>query len=297
MLRLVFSLTLGLLFSVSYGQLKKFYSLKGCSGYDTVNFSLEASSGNCLIQPSTHESGPLNIYGNPDLEKVNPSFKAVVKNNTCTVNLALQEFKSTDIGDGIFMAMLGGNTTVDNNYWKILFDTDIIYKLDLNYGFGNADVDLNGTSVKGLKIRSGSADVLVDYSLREPNPIMMDTFQVKVDMGSLVAKNIDCANASCVIANIGFGRALLDFSGSVKNKCLVKASVGAGNLDIYLPKGDFPVIIYLKDSPLCGMKLVSGFEQVEKNVFVNMGYSASAENLLTFDLDVAMGNVAFHYAE
>jgi nitrogen fixation protein len=297
MLRLVFSVALGLLSSISYGQLKKFYSLKGCSGYDTVNFSLEASAGNCLLKSDHSESGTLNIYGNPDLEKVNPSFKANVSNNTCKVNLALQEFKSTSLGDGIMFAMLGGAETLENNYWKILFDTEMIYKLDLNYGFGNADVDLSGTTVKDLKIRSGSADVRVDYSTREANPIAMDTFMVKVDMGSLVAKNIDCANAEHVIANIGFGKALLDFSQPAKKKCTVKASVGAGNLDIYIPEKDVPVIIYVKDSPLCGMKLAHGFEQVEKNVFVNMGYSASAPNLLTFDLDVAMGNVAFHYAD
>ncbi|MEP0938233.1 MAG: hypothetical protein ABJH00_11855 [Cyclobacteriaceae bacterium] len=297
MLRLVFSVALGLLVSVSYGQLKKFYSLKGCSGYDTVNFSLEASAGNCLVKSANQEYGPLNIYGNPDLEKVNPSFKANISNNTCKVNLALQEFKSTSLSEGILFAMLGGAEEETNNYWKILFDTDMVYKLDLNYGFGNADVDLSDTRVKNLKIRSGSADVLVDYSSRQPNPIAMDTFLVKVDMGSLIARNVDCTNAEHVIANIGFGKAVLDFSKSMEKKCNVKASVGAGNLDVYLPKSDVPVIIHIKDSPFCGMKLVPGFEQVEKNVFVNMGYSASAPNLLTFDLDVAMGNVAFHYAD
>lgn len=297
MLRLILSLSLGLLFSTSYGQLKKFYSLKDCASYDTVRFALEAASGNCVIQPSNKESGPLNIYGNPDLEKVNPSFKAKVSNNSCQVNLALQEFKSTDIGDGIFLAMLGGGAKDINNFWQINFDTDMIYELDLNYGFGNADVDLSGTSVKNLKIKSGSADVLVDYRTREANLIAMDTFQIKVDMGSLIAKNIDCANANYVIANVGFGRAMLDFSGAMKKKCMVKASVGAGNLDIYLPNSETPVIIYLKDSPLCGMQMVKGFEQVEKNVFVNVGYSATSSNLLTFDLDVAMGNVAFHYAD
>lgn len=264
--------------------------------YDTVNFSLEAATGNCRIQ-SSDESGSLNIYGNPDLEKVNPSFKANIANNACNVNLALQEFKSSDISDGIFLAMLGGGATKTNNLWKILFDKEMIYNLDLNYGFGNADVDLNGTSVKNLKIKSGSADVLVDYSNREANMISMDTFQIKVDMGSLIARNIDCANADYVITNVGFGRAMLDFSGAMRNKCMIKASVGAGNLDVYLPKDNTPMIIYLKDSPLCGMQMVKGFEQVEKNVFVNMSYSPSAENLLTFYLDVAMGNVAFHYAD
>jgi hypothetical protein len=294
MLRLVFSVALGLLFSVSYGQLKKFYSLKSCSGYDTVNFSLEAPTGNCFITAEHPDNGPLNIYGNPDLDKVNPSFQANISNNTCRVNLNLEEYNSSSIGNGILYAMLGQMSTPDNNYWKILFDNDKIYKLDLNYGLGSANVDLSNTSIKNLKIRSGSADVQVDYATRVANPISMDTFLVAVDMGSLLALNIDCANTSQFIAHVGFGSAQLDFSESTKKKCNVNATVGAGNLDIYLPSNDTPIIIYMKESPLCGVKLVHGFEQVEKNVFVNMAYKANAENLITFNLDVALGNVTFH---
>ena len=244
--------------------------------------------------PALSDQGPLHIYGNPDLEKVNPSFKANINNNTCKVNLALQEFKSTGIGDGIYFAMLG-SPTPENNLWKILFDQEKIYSLDLNYGFGNADVDLSGVSVNALKIRSGSADVVVDYSSREMNKVTMDTFMIRVDMGSLHARNIHCSNTDKVIAHVGFGNAELDFSNPLQKRCNVEASVGAGSLDIYLPQSNAPVIIYMKDSPFCGVKLLKGFEQVEKGVFVNMDYSATAPNLLTFHLDVAMGNVAFHY--
>ncbi|WP_258102509.1 hypothetical protein [Marinoscillum sp. MHG1-6] len=271
--------------------------MQKCSGYDTVDFSLKASAGNCLIKQGEPENGPLNIFGNPDLDKVNPSFRANIDDNTCKVNLSLQDFKTTSLSDGIFFAMLGGANEMENNLWKILFDTEKVYKLDLDYGFGMADVNLDGTLVKGMKIRSGSADVLVDYEQREPNPIAMDTFLVKVDMGSLVAKNVDCANAEHVIADIGFGRALLDLGQARNRKCMVQATVGAGNLDIFLPAKDVPIIIHIKDSPFCGVQILEGFEQVEKNVFVNMDYSATAPNLLTFDLDVALGKVVFHYAE
>ena len=43
--------------------------------------------------------------------------------------------------------------------------------------------------------------------------------------------------------------------------------------------------------------MVEGFEEVEKNVFVNMNYSAGAENLLTFNVDVALGMVRFKYSD
>lgn len=296
MLRLVFSAAFGLLFSFSYGQLKKFYSLKEASPYDTVQFTLEATAGNCLVQSSKKDEGPLSIYGNPDLEKINPSFKSRVQNGKCIVDLDLQEFKSSSLSDGIIFAMLRNNSE-QNNYWKILFDENMIYQLNLSYGFGNADVDLSGTSVQNFKIKSGSADIVVDYNNNQPNKISMDTFLVKVDMGSIIARHLELANASYINANIGFGSAMLDFSSPPGQKCMIDASVGAGSLDIFIPSRNVPMIIYLKESPLCGMSMTKGFEEVEKNVFVNMSYSADAENLMTFKIDVALGNVSFHYAD
>lgn len=293
MLRLVFTGALGLFFTISYGQLKKFYTLKETAKFDTVNFSLEATSGNCYIKSSTEE-GPLTIYGNPDLNKINPSFKSKIKDNKCDVALDLQEYRSSNFGDGLLMAMVREKTD-ENNYWKILFDQEKVYRLNLSYGFGNADVDLSGTSIQNFKVRSGSADIIVDYNDRKPNKIPMDTFWVKADMGTVIARHLDLAKAKYVMANIGFGKALLDFSASTGAECLVEASVGAGNLDVYLPEGDVPMIIYLSDSPLCGMRMVEGFEEVERNVYVNMSYKADAEDLMVFKIDVSLGNVSFHY--
>jgi len=295
MLRLVFSAAFGLLFSLSHGQLKKFYTLKEDKEYDTVDFSLEATAGNCFIK-STKDEGPLTIYGNPDLDKINPSFKTKVVNHTCKVDLDLEEFGASSLSDGILLAMLREHPE-ENNYWKILFDQEKIYRLNLSFGFGNADVDLSGTSVKNFKVKSGSADIMVDYNDGLPNKVEMDTFWVKADMGSIIARDLELTRARYVMANIGFGWALLDFSAAIDHKCMVDASVGAGNLDIFLPPSDVPMIIYLKDSPLCGIRLAKGFEEVEKNVYINMNYRADAENLMTFKVDVALGNVSFHYSE
>ena len=185
----------------------------------------------------------------------------------------------------------------ENDFWKINLNEDKVYKLNLIYGFGNADVNLTGTSVDKLKIKSGSADILVGYDDGSYNPIVMDTFFVKADFGSIVARRMELSRAKNVITKIGFGNVLLDFEHGNTEKCKVNASVGAGNLEILLPEKDTPVIIRVKDSPLCAIKLVEGFEEVEKNVYVNMEYSASAENLLSFDVDVALGMVRFKYAD
>ncbi len=294
---MVLSVASVLIISVVWGQVKKFYSINENVPYDTVDFSLHGASGNCLLKSSPGlEESPLVIYGNPDLEKINPSFKFRIEKNTCKVDLDLEEYRSSSFSDGLVFAMMrSGNE--ENNFWKIHLDDEKIYNLDLNYGIGNANIDLSGASINKFFLRSGTADINVNYNYARPNKIEMDTFKVQVDMGSFTSKHLELANARHIIANIGFGSAVLDLEKAIAHPCHVKASVGAGNLDIIIPNKDVPIIISLKDSPLCGARLPEGFEQVEKNVYVNMAYSAHAENLLTFNVDVALGTVSFNYKE
>ncbi|MEQ6167902.1 hypothetical protein AAOE16_11980 [Ekhidna sp. MALMAid0563] len=296
MLRLVLIAGTILLMSQSaFAQLKKFYTIKESSEFDTVNFYLKATATNCLLKQADSDGSPLTIYGNPDLEKINPTFASKIKNKTCYAKLVLDEYNSSGFGDSFSMAV--SRNDKDNDFWKVNLNNDAIYRLNLIYGFGNADVNLTGSSVQRLKIKSGSADIVVGYDDGNMNPIRMDTFFVKADFGSIVAKRMDLTRADKVITKIGFGNVLLDFDREMKEKCSIDASVGAGNLEILLPRGGTPVRIVIKDSPLCAVKIADGFEEVEKNVFVNMSYDAKADNLLTFDVDVALGMVRFKYTD
>lgn len=276
-------------------QLSKFYTIKESSEFDTVEFYLKATAANCLLSQSLENNNSLTVYGNPNLDKINPNFASKVKNRTCHAKLILDEYNSSGFGDSFSMAV--SLSDEENDFWKVNLTDREIYRLNLIYGFGNADVNLTGSSVQRLKIKSGSADVLVGYDEGSINPIPMDTFFVKVDFGSIVAKRMELSRAKNVITKIGFGNVLLDFDRRMNEKCQVKASVGAGNLEVLLPEGGIPVIIYLKDSPLCSVKIPDGFEEVESNVFVNMSYDANAENLLSFDVDLALGMVRFKYSD
>lgn len=294
MSRLVMTVGFALLVSVSaFSQLKKFYMIKDSPSFDTVDFYLKATAANCLIKQSLEDNDPLAIYGNPNLEKINPSFKHKVYNNTCYAKLELDEYNSSSFGDRFTFAM--SSNMEENDFWKVSFSEDKTYRLNLNYGFGNADVDLTGSAIQQFKLRSGSADILVGYEDENFNPIKMDTFYVKADFGSIVAKHMELARAKNVITKIGFGNVLLDFGRPLKEACRVDASVGAGNLEIILPSASAPVIIYVRESPLCSIRLSKDFEEVEKNVYVNRSYKVDAENLLTFDVDVALGQVHFKY--
>ncbi|MFY0650459.1 MAG: hypothetical protein JXQ96_00430 [Cyclobacteriaceae bacterium] len=279
-----------------HGQLKKFYSVKNESSFDTIQFSLKATSGTCHIKPSYH-ADPVTIYGNPDFSDVNPNFQSEIWNKLNKVNLNLEDYKKSGLSQTIAFNVFGSDEKDDMNFWKVYLNDEKIYKLNLNYGVGSANVDLSGIPVSDLRIETGSADVNVKYDLSKPNSCPMDTFLVKVDLGSISAQNVNLSNAKCIVADVGFGNAVLDFNENPTDKCSVNASVGAGNLKVIMPNKNTPAIVYFKKSPLCNISIKEGFEEVDNNVFVNKEYKADAKNLMTFTLDVALGNITFEYKD
>ena len=280
--------------NASFAQLKQFYTVPDDGNFDAINFTLSATSGTCQIR-SEANSIPLNIYGNPDFEKINPNFQSWIDDRVNFVDLTLEDYNTTGFSKSISYNVFGPEKK-GKNLWKIYLSNEKEYSLNLNYGIGLANVDLSGIPVKKLFIKTGSADVVVDYSMELANQIEMDTFYVKVDMGSLDARNMQMCRATKIITDIGFGNARLDFDDITLSKCSVDAMVGAGSLEVLLPKKDVPVMIFVNNSPLCSVRLAKGFKEIDDNVFVNMENAAQAENLLTFNVDVALGNVTFKYS-
>ena len=121
----------------------------------------------------------------------------------------------------------------------------------------------------------------------------MDTFSVKVDMGSLNARNLNLAKSKVVLAEVGFGNMFLDFSNKPTIANIVIGSVGAGNLVIQLPSEDVPVLVTINESWLCSINLSRNLKKIGPNKFANAAYSKDSPKALVFDLDVSMGKIVF----
>ena len=189
--------------------------------------------------------------------------------------------------------VFGGDEYVSDKFWKVYLTEDKPYSLNLDYGLGNANVDLSGLSIKKLKINTGSADVNVAYATGLENKVEMDTFFVKVDLGSLNVKQLNLSRSKVVIAEVGFGNMYLDFSNTPEISPAVMGSVGAGNMVIILPDESVPVMVKITDSWLCSINLPKSLKRIGQNAFGNMAYSRNSKNALTFDLDVSMGKIIF----
>lgn len=276
----------------SLAQVKKQFTVEKNELCNKVELCLKAKTGNCFIRPSQNNE-LLNIYSNQDLEEYSHTFSNEIKDKTCIVKLALDQESERGVGRKISHHVFGGGERPNEKFWKVYLTEDLPYSLDLDYGLGNANVDLAGLSVSKLKINTGSADVNVSYSTGEKNKVDMDTFFIKVDMGSLTARQLNLTRSKYVMADVGFGNMLLDFSDKPTMGHKIKGTVGAGNLIIYLPTSDVPVVVKISDSWLCSVHLSNSLKKIGENTFANAAYNKRAKDVLTFDLDVSMGKIVF----
>ena len=256
-----------------------------------VELKLSTKTGNCFIRPSKNED-ILNIYSNQDLVEYAHSFSNELKGATCKVNLSLDQAAERGVSQKISYRVFGSDERPSDKFWKVYLSESIPYSLELEYGLGNANVDLSGLSIQKLKIYTGSADVNISYNGGE-NKIDMDTFRVKVDMGSLTARQLNLARSKVVVADVGFGNMFLDFSDKPTVNNHVIGSVGAGNLVIQLPADEVPVMVTINDSWLCSINLSRTLKKIAPNKYANEAYSKNSKNALVFDLDVSMGKIVF----
>jgi hypothetical protein len=275
-----------------FGQLKKQFSIEGNDQCEQVVLSLKAKTGNCFIRPSQNND-ILNIYSNQDLEEYAHSFSNEISGKKCLVKLQLQQDNQNGVGHKISYKVLGAEAASTDKFWKVYLTDSKLYSLDLDYGLGNANVDLSGLAISKFKINTGSADVNIAYSSGIENKIDMDTFMVKVDVGSVTVKQLDLTRAKTVLADVGFGNLSLDFSNMPSNGNKVKGSVGAGNLIIALPDQNVAVLVKITDSWLCSVTMSKNLKKISDNTFANAAYTLNPKNALVFDLDVSMGKIIF----
>ncbi|QOI96307.1 MAG: hypothetical protein HRU69_01920 [Flammeovirgaceae bacterium] len=277
---------------LSFGQIKKQFTVEDNNACETVRLKLKANSGNCFIKPS-EGTDILNMFSNQEPESYSHQFVKEIKGKTCNVFVAVEESSSTGFSQTISSKVFGSEKPAGEKFWKIYLTDEKPYSLELNYGIGNSNIDLSGMAVKNLRITSASANVNVGYPTGLENKVEMDTFYIKVDLGSVNVRDLNLARTSHVVADVGFGNVMLDLSAKPSTTNTIRGSVAAGNLTILLPDAETPVFVKIKDSWLCSVRMVRGLKKIGEGTFASDSYTKDAPNALLFDLDVSMGNIIF----
>jgi hypothetical protein len=272
-------------------QTQQHFRVESSGAYKVISLNYSASSGVCYLGPGNSQEA-LAVYSSKDIEDFNYSFNKNNNNGHMAITLKLEE-KNTQSFSQSISSRVFDKPAEEENVWKVFLSEDVPYQLDLTYGIGSAYIDLSGISITSLKVNTGSADVNIGYLTSFANPIEMEKMFVKVDLGNVNVRQLYKARAKEIVAEVGFGNMLLDLAETPTVTSHVRASVGAGTLEILIPRHDCPIIIKVKSSMLCDVKLTKSFREIEEDVFVNNDYDKDAENLLKFDVDVALGNIIF----
>jgi hypothetical protein len=274
-----------------FAQASKHFRVERGKNVETITLNYTTSSGVCYLGQGESRD-PITVYSKRDIEDFNHSFNKNVNDGILEVEISLHEKNNETFSQSISNKMFT-EAKPEENIWKVLLTEDVPYDLNLSYGIGTAYLDLAGLSVKNLFVKTGSADVNIDYLSSIPNAIIMDTMAINVDLGNVAVRQINHANVQRILAEVGFGNMLLDLSEPLDEPCRIDASVGAGSLEILIPKNKIPIIIRVKESMLCDVKLTKSFTELEDNVFSNMAVDADSDHMLEFDVDVSFGSITF----
>ena len=285
-----------LLSGLATGQIKKQFAVEDNSACETVKLRLKTSSGNCYIKPS-HNPEFLSVFSRLESGSYTHQFKKEINGKVCDISISLEDIASKGISQSISYKVFSSEKPASDKIWKMYLTDNKPYDLEFSYGLGSANMDLSGLAIKNLKINTASADVTIGYYNGIDNLISMDTLAFKVDLGTVTAKNINLAKSKYILADVGLGNIMLDFSHGEVSGNLIKGSVGAGNLVIVLPFADHvPVSVKIKESWLCSVKCPKALKSLVM-VYANEAFIADRNNALTFDLDVSMGNIVFKHTK
>ena len=266
------------------------FSVSDDHNFQKVKFSICATDGQCFIE-SGEKQGLLNIQRSSDSETV-PTFEEKIVGNTKEISVKLNDREKESISATISRRMFS-KQSVDDYTWKVYLSKLKPMDLDLTYAVGDTYIDLSDLPIEKLKMKTGSANVKVNYKKGLANQLKMDTFMIRVDMGTFEARNLHLSRSENIIADVGFGSMHMDFGSAETLSTNVTATVGAGRLEIILPPSEISVRININDSPLCRIKIPKDFAKSDDSEYLSNNHTDDADNFLTFNIDVAVGNIVF----
>ena len=106
--------------------------------------------------------------------------------------------------------------------------------LDLELGATQARVDAGGLALNNLRVETGAADAVLDFSA--PNRSRMRHLDVNLGAASFAITNLGNANVSAIRVDGGVGSVDLDFGGAIQQDVTVDANVALGKLTLHVPQ-------------------------------------------------------------
>lgn len=186
---------------------------------------------------------------------------------------------------------MAGSMTIDDDPSKYVMDlnldpeAEMVMNMDL--GYGSARLDLSGSRMRGLRVVSGAADVVICYNRPAAAPMKM--LQVNSGMSKIVVRNLDQARAENVVIDNAMGDTKIVVGNTVHTRSMVRIDVGTGNCTLLVHK-DAPVKIVLNSTIFSSTPMPEGFVKTGDNTFTSLSYKMHSLEAMTIVVDLGLGS-------
>ncbi len=157
------------------------------------------------------------------------------------------------------------------------------FRLELDTGASDVDLDLTGLPLRGLSLRAGAG--AVDVRVAAPNPVDADEVRLQVGAGGLDAVGLGNLAAARLRVDGGAANLSLGLTGELRRHLAVRISAGMSAVRVVLP-GDRPARISAT-STLGSRELGDGFVTRDGAVHT----TAPGEPVIDLEANVALGTL------
>lgn len=166
---------------------------------------------------------------------------------------------------------------------EVALGTQRAFRLEIDTGGSDVDLDLGGIPLRGLTLRAGAGKV--DVHVDAPNPVDADEVTMHIGAGGLDARGLGNLAANRLRVDSGAASVSLDLTGELRRHLDVGTSAGMSSVRIVVPH-DRPVRI-TATTTLGGRDLGDGFVTHDGAVFT----AVDGDPVIDLAATVALGNL------
>lgn len=130
---------------------------------------------------------------------------------------------------------IGKRNDSDDSDLRVGLARGVPLDLRVEFGAGDAVLQLGGLSLSNLAVSTGASDATVRFDA--PNPIVLDRLKFEVGAAGFKAINLGNARARSLIVEAGAGDVDLDFGGHWTNDVTLDLTAALGAVHVHVPRG------------------------------------------------------------
>jgi hypothetical protein len=178
----------------------------------------------------------------------------------------------------------------DQSTATLRLNPGVASRLRMEFGAGEADLNLGGMALRSLDLATGASDTKVRFD--SPNPMTADRVTLKAGAASLVATGLGNARTSRFEFEGGVGSTTLEFSGDLDRDADVTAKMGIGSLVLRFPRS---AGVRVQRSSFLTSFDAGGLER-QGNAHVSRNWD-TAEHRISVSVEAALGSISIEWID